>query len=73
MVALTSSERVCGMVSEENSDIIRIPENMCRGPFVVVFDPLDGSSNIDVAVPVGSIFGIYLKKSTDRHVSREIK
>jgi len=62
--ALMGCERVCAMVSEENGEVIQVPKNLRRGPFVVAFDPLDGSSNIDVAVPVGSIFAIY-KRTTD--------
>lgn len=57
--ALLSCERVCAMVSEEDGEVIQVPQKYRRGPYVVAFDPLDGSSNIDVAVPVGSIFSIY--------------
>lgn len=60
--SLSFSERVAVMVSEENPEIITVSEHM-SGQYVVVFDPLDGSSNIDAAVPVGSIFGIYKKIS----------
>ena len=45
-------------VSEENDDPIIIEEEY-RGEYLVVFDPLDGSSNIDCAVSVGTIFGIW--------------
>lgn len=48
------------MVSEENEEPI-IVEKDFSGKYVVVFDPLDGSSNIDCNVSVGSIFGIYKK------------
>jgi fructose-1,6-bisphosphatase I len=51
------------MVSEENGEIIPVPEENINGPYVVAFDPLDGSSNIDVAVPVGSIWSIYKRKT----------
>lgn len=50
--------RICVMASEEREDIITIPEKH-RGAYVLVFDPLDGSSNIDVNVSIGTIFGIY--------------
>lgn len=47
------------MVSEENEEIIQIPDIKMRGRYIVVFDPLDGSSNIDAGVAVGTIFGVY--------------
>lgn len=49
---------VAGMVSEELDDPYLIPENYPRGKYLLAFDPLDGSSNIDVNVSVGSIFSI---------------
>jgi len=61
--ALMSCERVCAMVSEEDGEVIQVPKQLRRGPYVVAFDPLDGSSNIDVAVPVGSIFSIYKRRT----------
>lgn len=51
--------RLCVMVSEEHEEIITIPERYAKGRYVLVFDPLDGSSNIDVNVSTGTIFGIY--------------
>jgi len=45
-------------VSEENDDPI-IVEEAYRGEYCVVMDPLDGSSNIDCGVSIGTIFGIY--------------
>ena len=51
--------RLCLMVSEEQEDPIYIPEKYSKGSYVLVFDPLDGSSNIDVNVSIGTIFGIY--------------
>ena len=56
--ALRSSGRVAVMVSEENEKAIIVEEGL-RGRYCVVFDPLDGSSNIDAGVNVGTIFGIY--------------
>jgi fructose-1,6-bisphosphatase I/sedoheptulose-1,7-bisphosphatase len=49
---------LAGMVSEENEAPIPLPEGQTRGKYLLVFDPLDGSSNIDVNVSVGSIFSI---------------
>ena len=51
--------RLCVMASEEHAGIITIPETYAKGRYVLVFDPLDGSSNIDVNVSTGTIFGIY--------------
>ena len=51
--------RLCLMVSEEVEEAIPIPEKYSKGSYVLVFDPLDGSSNIDVNVSIGTIFGIY--------------
>lgn len=50
---------VCVMASEENDDIIPIPNDVEPGKYVVLFDPLDGSSNIDVNVSIGTIFSIH--------------
>lgn len=58
-----SSYLACVMVSEENENVI-VVENEKRGKYIVVFDPLDGSSNIDCLVSIGTIFGIY-KQSGD--------
>lgn len=61
---LKSSFSTCVLVSEEDKRAIIIePEK--RGKYVVCFDPLDGSSNIDCLVSIGTIFGIYRKKTTD--------
>eukprot|EP00163_Fabomonas_tropica_P009813 TRINITY_DN1970_c0_g1_i1.p1 TRINITY_DN1970_c0_g1~~TRINITY_DN1970_c0_g1_i1.p1 ORF type:complete len:348 (-),score=101.79 TRINITY_DN1970_c0_g1_i1:62-1066(-) len=62
--SLTWSERVYGMVSEENPEAIMLPGAQ-HGKYAVVFDPLDGSSNIDASVSVGTIFGIYPRKEGD--------
>ena len=49
---------LAGMASEEMDEPGQIPEAYSRGKYLLVFDPLDGSSNIDVNVSVGSIFSI---------------
>jgi len=49
---------LAGMVSEELEQPYRIPDEYPRGRYLLAFDPLDGSSNIDVNVPVGSIFSV---------------
>jgi len=51
--------RLCVMASEEHEEIITIPSGYQKGRYVLVYDPLDGSSNIDVNVSTGTIFGIY--------------
>lgn len=53
--------RLCAMASEEEPEIIQIPEGFRQGKYVLLFDPLDGSSNIDVNVPVGTIFSVFRK------------
>lgn len=58
--ALLSSGECCGLASEENQNEIVFTDAFGRdGKYVVCIDPLDGSSNIDVNVSVGSIFSIY--------------
>lgn len=52
------SGALCAMASEENADIIPISERFNRGDYILIFDPLDGSSNIDVNINVGTIFSI---------------
>jgi fructose-1,6-bisphosphatase I len=61
---LKNSGECCGVASEELEDIIPINSVASKASkYVVVFDPLDGSSNIDVNVSVGTIFGIYRRLS----------
>lgn len=55
--------RLAVMASEEEPDLIPIPEGYPTGRYVLVFDPLDGSSNIDVNASIGTIFGIYRRKT----------
>ncbi|MGC8522280.1 MAG: class 1 fructose-bisphosphatase [Steroidobacteraceae bacterium] len=50
--------QLAGMLSEEQEDPYEIPPQYPRGPYLLLFDPLDGSSNIDVNVAVGSIFSV---------------
>jgi fructose-1,6-bisphosphatase I len=55
---------VCGIASEENDDFMAFENEEARtGKYVVLFDPLDGSSNIDVNVSIGTIFSIYRRAS----------
>ncbi len=57
--------RLAVMASEEEEDIIPIPDRFPTGRYVLVFDPLDGSSNIDFNVSIGAIFAIYRRKSPE--------
>lgn len=57
--ALDHLGKLCAMGSEECEEIIPIPSVYPKGKYVVVFDPLDGSSNIDVNISIGTIFGVY--------------
>lgn len=57
--AMESGGQLCVMASEENESIIPIPDDFPCGKYVMLFDPLDGSSNIDVNVTIGTIFSIY--------------
>ena len=50
--------QLAGMVSEEMDEPYAIPAEYPRGKYLLLFDPLDGSSNIDVNVAVGSIFSV---------------
>lgn len=61
--SLNRTGRVCVMGSEEEEDIIPVPPGYSAGKYAVLFDPLDGSSNIDVNSAVGTIFSIYRRVS----------
>lgn len=61
--ALDHTGHLCGMASEEMEDFIPIPDRFPTGKYCVLFDPLDGSSNIDANVSVGTIFSIHRKVS----------
>ncbi len=58
---LTASEICAGIASEEEDSFVDFENS--EGKYVITIDPLDGSSNIDVNIPVGTIFGIYRKSS----------
>ncbi|XP_037115035.1 fructose-1,6-bisphosphatase 1-like [Syngnathus acus] len=61
---IKSSFTSCVLVSEENEKAIIVDPDT-RGKYIVCFDPLDGSSNIDCLVSIGTIFAIYKKASED--------
>ncbi len=60
---MTRTGAVCAIGSEELAVPIRLPASPTPGEYSAVFDPLDGSSNVDYAVPVGTIFGVYRRRS----------
>ncbi|KAL9234168.1 hypothetical protein vseg_009067 [Gypsophila vaccaria] len=62
--ALISSGRTCILVSEEDEEATFVEPSL-RGKYCVCFDPLDGSSNIDCGVSIGTIFGIYSVKDVN--------
>lgn len=64
IAALQSGGECCAIASEENDDIIQIDNAVSKNAkYVVAIDPLDGSSNIDVNVSIGTIFSIYRRVS----------
>jgi fructose-1,6-bisphosphatase I len=65
--AMDHGGRLCAMASEEAPDIIQIPDGFRCGKYCLLFDPLDGSSNIDVNVPVGTIFSVLRKITPGKH------
>ena len=62
---------LAGMASEEMDDVYHIPKNLRRGKYLLVFDPLDGSSNIDVNLTVGTIFSILKSPKAGEDVTAE--
>jgi fructose-1,6-bisphosphatase I len=69
--AMDHGGRLCAMASEEEPGIIQIPDQFRCGKYCLMFDPLDGSSNIDVNVPVGTIFSVVRKITRGRHGEME--
>jgi len=65
--SMSHTGRVCVMASEEDDEVIPIKEDIPHGKYAVLFDPLDGSSNIDNNNPVGTIFSIYRRTSMEGH------
>ncbi len=61
--ALCHTGQLCVIATEEDENIVPIPEEYPQGKYVALFDPLDGSSNIDVNVSIGTIFSIYRRIS----------
>lgn len=57
---------VCALASEEMEKPVFLSENWSRGKYILLFDPLDGSSNTDVNMPLGSIFSILRYQGKDK-------
>ncbi len=62
---------LAAMASEEMDDIYAVPNRFPQGEYLLLFDPLDGSSNIDVNVSIGTIFSVLRKVNNNRGVSSE--
>lgn len=63
--SLQYTGRICIMASEEDEAPIPVPANVNAGKYVVLYDPLDGSSNIDVNVSIGTIFSIHRRVTAE--------
>ena len=63
--AMDHGGHLCAMASEEEENIIHIPTQHRIGKYIILFDPLDGSSNIDANISIGTIFSIYKRLSPD--------
>ena len=61
--SMNHTGKLAVMASEENEELIHMPEKYPKGKYVLVFVPLDGSSYIDVNVTIGTIFGLYKRVS----------
>jgi len=62
--AMDHGGHLCVMVSEESPDLVRIPAKYPKGKYVLIYDPLDGSSNIDANVSIGTVFSVHRRIST---------
>lgn len=69
--AIGSTGMLCAMASEESEGVIRLPEGKPRGKYVLLYDPLDGSSNIDVNTSIGTIFSIHRRVTTGEDGTEE--
>ena len=61
--AMDHTGNLCCMASEEHPEVMPLPERFPRGKYVLLYDPLDGSSNIDFNVSIGTIFSVHRKVS----------
>ena len=63
--AMDHGGHFCVMASEENEDVLHIPDHYPKGKYVLLYDPLDGSSNIDANITIGSIFSVYRRVTSE--------
>ncbi len=61
--------RLAGLASEENADFLPIPDKYPMGKYLLLYDPLDGSSNVDYNMPIGTIFAIHRRTREDGPVT----
>src|SRR5207247_10586968 len=64
--AVQHTGRVCIVASEEDEEPMLCPQTSRRGKYVILYDPLDGSSNIDVNVSIGTIFSIHRRVTSPK-------
>lgn len=70
--ALRNGKQCAAIISEENDDVIVFDDKTTQNAkYIVALDPLDGSSNIEVNVSIGTIFAIYKRKSIGTAITRE--
>lgn len=62
---------LAGLASEEMETVYHIPDKHPLGDYILLFDPVDGSSNIDVNVSIGTIFSVYRKRSAGARATEE--
>lgn len=70
--AMDHGGHLCVMVSEESPDLIPIPARFPKGQYVLLYDPLDGSSNIEANVSIGTIFSVHRRISSSGTARWEI-
>jgi fructose-1,6-bisphosphatase I len=63
--------RLAGLASEENAAFMPIPDKYPKGKYLLLYDPLDGSSNVDFNMPIGTIFAIYRRTREDGPVTED--
>lgn len=71
LIASLGRIRHCAAIASEEMEEIKVLSTDPRSKYVVVFDPLDGSSNIDVNISIGTIFGVLRRKDTSAVVSEQ--
>ena len=66
---LQQNGQVCALASEEMAQPVLLPRSGAQGSYMVLLDPLDGSSNTDVNMPLGSIFSLVMKRRPEEVLS----